>query len=142
MKEKLAQFQKTFNEGLELLKEQKVDEAIAKMAEVAPIFKELEDDADESVQKIQKTEDDNKATAELLKTTQEEIKKWADMFVSAENVQQLLQDLGTIKEFMKTATDLQKKVEDLEKVAISKQGGGTSEVKKTKEEVLSTVTIG
>lgn len=142
MKEKLAQLQKTFNEGLELLKEQKVDEAIAKMAEVAPLFKEMETADEESMQKIQKTEDESKANAELLKTAQEELKKWADMFISADNVTQLLQDLSSIKEFLPKIADLQKKVEDMEKIAISKQVGGDTEVKKTREDVLKTVKLG
>lgn len=141
MKDKIESLKKTFNEGLELLKEQKVDEAIAKMAEVAPILKELEDGEDEAVQKIAKSQETLVKTEDLLKTAQESIQKWADFFVTAENAQELFQQIKDGADLMKNVQDLSKKVEELEKVATSRQKDGAP-VKKTKEEILSEVKLG
>jgi chromosome segregation ATPase len=126
MKDKIAQLQKTFNEGLELLKAQKVDEAIAKMAEVAPIFKDIEAEGEQVVEKIAKSEDEIKKTSDLLKTAQESIQKWAEVFVTAENFAQLLEDVKATQAMVKTVEDLQKTVTELETVAKSRQVPGAS----------------
>lgn len=143
MKDKIAQLQKTFNEGLELLKEQKVDEAIAKMAEIAPIFKDLETEEEQVVDKIEKSQDELKKTTDLLKVAQEAIQKWADLYVSAENFQKLLDDVKATQAMVKTVEDLQTTVSELQTVAKSRQiDGGDTEVKKTGKEVLKTVKLG
>lgn len=144
MNEKIESLKKTFNEGLDLLKEQKVDEAIAKMAEVAPILKELEDGEDETIQKITKSEDEVKKTADLLTSSQEtitkqaeQLQKYADLFVSAEDLKALIEDLKSGQEMVKT---LETKVDALEKTASSRQLNGAPVVK-TAHEILAEVKL-
>lgn len=144
MKDKIASIKKTFNEALELLKSQKTEEAIAKMAEIPDEIEALDTASDEAVQKIQKTEEEGEQKESLLKTAQEtitkqeeQLKKWADMFVSAENLQTLLADIKSGQEMLKT---IETKVEALEKTATSRQVSGEN-ITKTKEEVLSGVKI-
>lgn len=140
MKDKIAQLKKAFNEGLDLLKEQKVDDAIAKMAEVAPILKEIEDVEEETVEKLAKSQDDITKTTDLLKTATETIQKWADLFVSAEDATALFQQIKDGAELMKTIPDIVAKVETLEKSVTSRQVAGEP-VQKTSKEVLKTVKI-
>lgn len=145
MKDKIATLKKTFNEGLELLKEQKVDEAVAKMAEVAPVLDEMEASADTTAEELQKTAGEGEQKEALLKTAQEtitkqaeQLQKWADMFVSAESLQALLDDLKGGQNMLKT---LETKVEELSKTATSRQVSGET-LTKTKEEILADVKLG
>lgn len=144
MKEKIASIKKTFNEALELLKLQKMEDAIAKMAEIPDELDALDTAGDEAVQKIQKTEEDDEQKETILKTAQEtiteqgvQLKKWADMFVSADSLSTLLEDLKNGQTMLKT---IEEKVATLEKTATSRQVNGEN-IAKTKADVLAEVKI-
>lgn len=130
MNEKIASLKKTFNEHLELLKAQKIDEAIAKLADVATDLEALATEDEETVTKVTKTEETVTKTAdllksaeELIKTQAEELKKWAELHVVADDYKQLVAD---VKSGGETVSALTKKVEELEKTSISRQASGAS----------------
>lgn len=106
MKQTLEKFQNIFLEGLEKLENENIEEAIKKFKEASVVFSET----------IDKTKEENleKKMAEFFEseTGKETLKKYADFYVSAENMEGLKAE---ISQFSQSLASLEKNFSELKK---------------------------
>lgn len=127
MKEKIAKVASLHAEIAKSISEGKTDEAIAKLTEATTEVEGLSTDAEAIETEAEAIE----------KKVQTEIKKYADMYVSADNLPELIEQiLGTSKSFQSVAggmTDITKRLETVEKTSSgSNQLDGTgTQIKKS-----------
>jgi Zn-dependent peptidase ImmA (M78 family) len=119
MKEKLQKMKENFNEALELLKKQNVsEEALAKFSSGIDALDEAEASLVSQEEEMTKTKQENESVKETMEKMQasmaEEMKKWADMYISAESVGKLIEDLKTAFK-----SDMAKMQEEIEKISNS-----------------------
>jgi uncharacterized membrane protein YccC len=110
MKDKLQKVSEALVKTTELLEGGQNEEALAKFKETAELLKEAETEAAATEEATPNAEEVEK-TAETLTKVQEELQKYADMFISASNVEDLLADLKSLftDAITKIAEDMEKK---------------------------------
>lgn len=120
MKEHFAKIKESLNETMELLKTKKFDEAIENFSKTIDELETAESEAlakSEELEKVKKEWEDEKV--ELVKI-KEDMKKWADMYISADNVAKLLEDLKAW--FKQDMTKITEEFEEFKKTSLgSKQ---------------------
>jgi CHASE3 domain sensor protein len=93
MKEYFAKIKESLNETMDLLKTKKFDEAIESFSKTIDNVETAENEAITKSEELEKvTKEDEEEKVELVKM-KEDMKKWADMYISAENVKALLEDV-------------------------------------------------
>lgn len=128
MKEKFVKVKESLNEALELLKTEKHDEAIESFSKAFQELEALETEAVTTSEELAKTKTVSEGEKTELAKIKEEMKKRADMYISAENVTKLLEDLRiwiteSIKQDMTKMEDtFSSTIEELKKTSLgSKQ---------------------
>jgi len=99
MKELLKKFTALFSESLEKLENNQVNEAVEKMQELSSVVEEIA--KSETIEK-----------EHLEKAVQEEVKKYAEMYIAAEDVKSLVEQ---IKQAQASIQEVQKQVDELKK---------------------------
>jgi uncharacterized protein with von Willebrand factor type A (vWA) domain len=129
MKDKIQKLASLNQEVVDLLKEEKMEDVVEKLAQIQELTKEMDEavetpadpvDPKGDVEDIEKQEKINK-TVELLE-------KYATLNISADTVKDLIDQFGELKEKLTTSTEtinkLNERLEVVEKTkGISKQAG-------------------
>lgn len=112
MKERIQKLSEGIAEAAKLLKEEKTSEAVEALVavadEVAGLATEVETTETEAIEKSAKIAELEASAIEK----ESEIKKYADLYVSAETLGKLLEDLGSVKTGL---VDIAKSVETVAK---------------------------
>lgn len=120
MKEKIAKLADLNTQLITKLQEDNKEEVLKLSEQIAEVHKELEAEVEEDAsnkEDVAKTAD---AVAEVKKTIdgiQEQIKKYADLFISAENIKELKEDIKSL--FEQQIQKLEERVGSLEGVSPS-----------------------
>ena len=155
MKKKIQKLAELNKQVVDLVKEEKTDEVVEKLAEIQELTKEMEESADATPADETPTdgEDDGGDDAgdagdakpvektEITKEALDMIEKWASMNISAESVAKLLEEFAGLKEQMQKSTDdLAQRLDVVEKAkGISKQA--KEEVKKESKGVWDNIPL-
>ncbi|PZM85069.1 hypothetical protein DLH72_02205 [Candidatus Gracilibacteria bacterium] len=129
MPEILKKFLGLFSEGLNKVKEEKMEEALEKFKEASELSTDLQKKSEEMVEmsELSKFFESDKG--------KETLKKYAEVYISAENAEKLKEEIktlnGQIKEVSKSLEDLKKEKENDDKT--------TTEAFKTINEDISEV---
>lgn len=127
--QKLASLNKSV---VDLIKEEKMDEVVAKLSEIQELTKEMETlaDATPAPTDTPASGGDEKAPeaiakAESIAKAMEEIEKWASLNITADTVKALMDQFGEFQtKVTGDMTAIVKRVEEVEKAkGISKQAG-------------------
>lgn len=130
MKEKISKLASLNQEVVDLLKEDKKDEAIEKIAEIQTLTKEMEESAVETPadQKTDLTSDggENKEEiekAEKIAKAMDLLEKYASLNITAETIKDLMDQFGQLKDQMTQGLDtITKRLDVVENAkGISKQ---------------------
>jgi len=141
MKDKIQKLAGLNQEMIELIKEQKMDEVVEKMAEIQILTKEM----DEAVETTQAWEDAEaiakKENQEKLEKAMVEIKKYTSLNISADTIKGLIDQVNELKETIATWNDtIIKRLETVESAkGISKQA--TEVVEKQWENIWDSLEI-
>ena len=115
MKEKIAKLAALNSQLITKIQEDNKEEVLKISEQIAEVHKELETEVDETDSKNEEVEKTANTVAEVKKTVnamQEQINKYADLFVAADTVEQLKEDLKTL--FAEQVKKLEERVETLE----------------------------
>lgn len=137
-KENIEKIASAQNEAIELLKEEKIEDAIAKMQEVAEEIKEVSTEVEETEEIEEKEteteEKENKETEEVSKTSVEtEVQKWADAYIGWEDFKAVLTQIIEASDLMKKVEEVAKQVEELKWEENSETSKDPAEVEKTED---------
>lgn len=127
MKESIQKIAGTAKEVAELLKAGKTEDAIAKLSEVA-------EQAEAAAAEAGASEASATEQAEEIAKTKLEIKKWADLFVTADSLEAVLSDIREAVAGFSPLPDLIAKLEGRVET-VEKASAGSKQI--TKEEVPS-----
>lgn len=114
MKKKIAKLAALNSQLITKIQEDNKEEVLKLSEQIAEVYKELETEASEN-KEVEKTTD---AVAEVKKTVdaiQEQITKYADLFVSAQNIEDLKEDLKSL--FEEQVKKLEERVGTLENLS-------------------------
>ena len=115
MKEKIAKLAALNSQLITKIQEDNKEEVLKISEQIAEVYKELETEVDETDSKNEEVEKTANTVAEVKKTVnamQEQITKYADLFVSADSIEGLKEDLRSLCE--ETVKKLEGRVETLE----------------------------
>jgi len=130
MKDKIQKLTGLNQEVVELIKEEKMDEVVEKLAEVQALTKEMDDEVEttdpEEKEKIAKQEEIAKESKEKLEKAMVELEKWASLNIGADTIKDLISQFDELKETItswnETINKLGERLEVVEKAKnISKQ---------------------
>jgi type VI protein secretion system component VasK len=118
-KDKLKKLATLNKEAVDFMKDENIDNAVEKMAEIQEIHKEMESiqkTFDEKEANIKKEADEKKADEENkqeeVNKMMEEIKKYTSMNISADSIKDLITQFNELKESITTSTATIKKLEE------------------------------
>lgn len=115
MKEKIAKLAALNSQLITKIQEDNKEEVLKISEQIAEVHKELETEVDETDSKNEEVEKTANTVAEVKKTVnamQEQITKYADLFVSADSIEGLKEDLKSL--FEEKVKKLEGRVETLE----------------------------
>lgn len=115
MKEKIAKLAALNSQLITKIQEDNKEEVLKISEQIAEVHKELETEVDETDSKNEEVEKTANTVAEVKKTVnamQEQITKYADLFVSANSIEGLKEDLKSL--FEEKVKKLEERVETLE----------------------------
>ncbi len=115
MKEKIAKLAALNSQLITKIQEDNKEEVLKISEQIAEVHKELETEVDETDSKNEEVEKTANTIAEVKKTVnamQEQITKYADLFVSADSIEGLKEDLKSL--FEEKVKKLEERVETLE----------------------------
>ena len=115
MKEKIAKLAALNSQLITKIQEDNKEEVLKISEQIAGVHKELETEVDETDSKNEEVEKTANTVAEVKKTVnamQEQITKYADLFVSADSIEGLKEDLKSL--FEEKVKKLEERVETLE----------------------------
>ena len=115
MKEKIAKLAALNSQLITKIQEDNKEEVLKISEQIAAVHKELETEVDETDSKNEEVEKTANTVAEVKKTVnamQEQITKYADLFVSADSIEGLKEDLKSL--FEEKVKKLEERVETLE----------------------------
>ena len=115
MKEKIAKLAALNSQLITKIQEDNKEEVLKISEQIAEVYKELETEVDETDSKNEEVEKTANTVAEVKKTVnamQEQITKYADLFVSADSIAGLKEDLKSL--FEEKVKKLEGRVETLE----------------------------
>ena len=115
MKEKIAKLAALNSQLITKIQEDNKEEVLKISEQIAEVYKELETEVDETDSKNEEVEKTANTVAEVKKTVnamQEQITKYADLFVSADSIAGLKEDLKSL--FEEKIKKLEERVETLE----------------------------
>ena len=115
MKEKIAKLAALNSQLITKIQEDNKEEVLKISEQIAEVYKELETEVDETDSKNEEVEKTANTVAEVKKTVnamQEQITKYADLFVSADSIAGLKEDLKSL--FEEKVKKLEERVETLE----------------------------
>nr|DAT01379.1 MAG TPA: nucleoporin [Caudoviricetes sp.] len=115
MKEKIAKLAALNSQLITKIQEDNKEEVLKISEQIAEVHKELETEVDETDSKNEEVEKTANTVAEVKKTVnamQEQITKYADLFVSADSIEGLKEDLKSL--FEEKVKKLEERVETLE----------------------------
>lgn len=115
MKEKIAKLADLNSQLITKIQEDNKEEVLKISEQIAEVYKELESEVDETDSKkeeVEKTADTVEEVKKTVNAMQEQITKYADLFVSADSIAGLKEDLKSI--FEEKVKKLEERVETLE----------------------------
>lgn len=115
MKEKIAKLAALNSQLITKIQEDNKEDVLKISEQIAEVYKELETEVDETDSKNEEVEKTANTVAEVKKTVnamQEQITKYADLFVSADSIAGLKEDLKSL--FEEKVKKLEERVETLE----------------------------
>lgn len=115
MKEKIAKLAALNSQLITKIQEDNKEEVLKISEQIAGVHKELETEVDETDSKNEEVKKTANTVAEVKKTVnamQEQITKYADLFVSADSIEGLKEDLKSL--FEEKVKKLEERVETLE----------------------------
>jgi len=115
MKEKIAKLADLNSQLITKIQEDNKEEVLKISEQIAEVYKELETEVDETDSKNEEVEKTANTVEEVKKTVnamQEQITKYADLFVSADSIAGLKEDLKSL--FEEKVKKLEERVETLE----------------------------
>lgn len=132
MKDKIQKLAEGLANAVTLLKEEKIPEATEALAEVATGVAELDTAATEQEAEIAKSKTELAEKTEAVQKSEEEIKKWANISISAESMKEMAEDLKALKELITGNVEVMKSVSTKED--ISTLSARLDTIEKAKEE--------
>lgn len=123
MKDKIQKLASLNQEVTDLLKEEKMDEVVEKLAEIQVLTKEM----DEAVEKQENLEDPTKNAEEIEKQEKinkavSEIEKYATLNISADSIKNLMDEFAEFKEQMTAGLETMNKVNERLEVVENAKG--------------------
>lgn len=118
---KLQEVAKLQKEAVELLKEEKIADAVAKLESSTELLIEKEE-----VVEVEKTE-----KVEIAKTIEAEVKKYADVYFSWEDLQSLIKQIIEASDLTKNLETIAKELEEIKKTETESKQLNPSEIEKT-----------
>lgn len=115
MKEKIAKLANLNSQLITKIQEDNKEEVLKISEQIAEVYKELETEVDETDSKkeeVEKTADTVEEVKKTVNAMQEQITKYADLFVSADSIAGLKEDLKSL--FEEKVKKLEERVETLE----------------------------
>ena len=115
MKEKIAKLADLNSQLITKIQEDNKEEVLKISEQIAEVYKELETEVDETDSKkeeVEKTVDTVEEVKKTVNAMQEQITKYADLFVSADSIAGLKEDLKSL--FEEKVKKLEERVETLE----------------------------
>jgi len=117
---KIQEIAKLQKEAVELLKEAKTEEAISKLEATAKLIEK------EEVVEVEKTE-----KVDIAKTVESEIKKYADVYFSGEDLKSLIEQIIEASDLTKDITTIAKELEEIKKTEKDSNQIDPTEIEKT-----------
>lgn len=142
MKDKIQKLAGLNQEVVDLIKTEKMDEAVEKLAEIQELTKEMDEAVETPADPKVENEEIAKSEA-IAKAEKELLEKYASLNISADTIKDLMDQFGALKDQMTTWLDtITKRLETVEQAkGISKQAD--EKVEKTRSDnVWADLTIG
>lgn len=130
MKAKIQKLAGLNQEVVELIKEEKMDDVVEKLAEIQVLTKEMDDEVEETApenkEEIAKQETIAKESKEKLEKAMTELEKWSSLNIGADTIKDLISQFDELKDTITSWNDtinkLNERLEVVEKAkGISKQ---------------------